>query len=50
MRGAQGRQGAAALGDQPHLRPGGRHGSLQEDAGTHVGAAGRSRKPPEEGE
>lgn len=50
MRGPQGGQGAAAPGDQPHLRAGGRHGPLQEDAGAHVGAAGRRREPPEEGE
>lgn len=42
-------QGAPAPGLKPRLRPGGRHGALQEDAGAHGGAAGRRRGPAEEG-
>lgn len=49
MRGPRRRQRAAAPGLQPYLCPGGRHGPLQEDAGTHVSPAGRCREPPEEG-
>lgn len=49
MRGPRRRQGAAAPGLQSDLCPGGRHGPLQEDAGTHVSPAGRRREPPEEG-
>lgn len=50
MRGSRRRQGATAPGLEPHLYPGGRHGSLQEDAGAHVSPAGCCREPSEEGE
>lgn len=48
-RGPRRRQGTGSPRVQPHLHLGGRHGTLQKDAGAHVGPAGCCRKPSEKG-